>query len=407
MLGKTQYLYPINDTVTEILTDSAHSPSSRIKSLDILRGAAIIGVITVHIMFGMGRGVDGDVAAGFNVAELVYAGLPMFMVITGYFYRSGRRYIDNVKHRVVPVILVLIISTVFLTSIMYGYMWVLGYDLSNYDLFNDIMTIIIGKECFNTIGVDGFTAGAVLAPYDISAGYYYLQILTVGLLIFYAIADHVLDDWRKTVTAIFALLSMTALYLELVNIQLPFSAQLGPVVASFLLLGALMGRYNVANFIENGYHERKYWLIFGAFIIAAVASVILFPSGMNLYNSKFGANGALSVFTFLFLSITCGAVLWYITALLIKVPVVSAIFTYAGLNSIILFTQHMFVAKLITAPFYTLGTKYWVTVDSIGMRFVILMVTLGLLFGMCHFLHRLRNDVPDETADDDTTYASR
>ena len=388
------------------MTDSAHSPNSRIKSLDILRGAAIIGVITVHIMFGMGRGVDGDVAGGFNVAELVYAGLPMFMVITGYFYKSGRKYIDNVKHRVVPVILVLIISTVFLTSIMYGYMWVLGYDLSSYDLFSDIMTIIIGKECFSTIGVDGFTAGAVLAPYDISAGFYYLQILTVGLLIFYAIADHVLDDWRKTVTAMFALLSMTALYLELVNIQLPFSAQLGPVVASFLLLGALLGRYNVAYYIENGYHYKKYWIIFFGFVIAAVASVILFPSGMTLYNSKFGSNGALSVFTFLFLSTTCGAVLWYITAFLIKVPVVSTIFTYAGLNSIILFTQHMFIAKLITAPFYTIGTEFWVTVDSLGMRFVILMATLGLLFGLCHFVHRLK-DVPEENVDDDATYASR
>ena len=357
-------------------------------------------------MFGAGRGVDGDVAGGFNVAELVYAGLPMFMVITGYFYKSGRSYMDNVKHRVVPVILVLIISTVFLTSIMYGYMWVLGYDLGSYDLFDDIMTIIIGKECFSTIGVDGFTAGAVLAPYDISAGFYYLQILAVGLLIFYAIADHVLDDWRKTVTAMFALLSMTALYLELVNIQLPFSAQLGPVVATFLLLGALMGRHNVANFIENGYRQAKYWIVFAAFLGAAVASVILFPSGMNLYNSRFGSNGALSVFTFLFLSITCGAVLWYITAFLIRVPVVSTIFTYAGLNSIILFTQHMFIAKLITAPFYTIGTEYWVTVDSIGMRFVILMATLGLLFGLCHFVHRLKT-VPDENVDEDATFASR
>ena len=355
-------------------------------------------------MFGAGRGVDGDVAGGFNVAELVYAGLPMFMVITGYFYKSGRSYMENVKHRVIPVLLVLVISTVFLTSIMFAYMWALGYDLSSYDLFEDIMTILIGKECFNTIGVDGFTAGAVLAPYDISAGYYYLQILAVGLLIFYAVADHVLDDWRKTVTAILALLSMTALYLEVVNLQLPFSAQLGPVVASFLLLGALLGKYRVADFIENGYREKRYWIILALFTVAAVASVILFPSGMTLYNSKFGANGALSVFTFLFLSVTCGTVLWFITALLIRVPIVSTVFTYAGMNSIILFTQHMFIAKLITAPFYTIGTEYWVTVDSLGTRFIILMATLTLLFGLCHFLHRLFRDVSEENAEDDVTF---
>ena len=389
------------------MKDSAHSPSNRIRSLDILRGAAIIGVITVHIMFGMGRGVDGDVAAGFNIAELIYAGLPMFMVITGYFYKSGRGYIDNVKHRVVPVVLLLIISTVFLTSLMYGYMWMLGYDLGGYDLFNDILTIIIGKESFNIIGSEGFTAGAVLAPYDISAGFYYLQILTVGLLIFYALADYVIDDWRKCVTAIFALFSFTALYLETVNIQLPFSAQIGPVVAAFLLLGAMLGRYNVAYYIENKYREPKYWLVFGIILVCAIASVILFPTGMNLYNSKFGSNGILSVFTFLITSILCGAVLWYLATFIIKAPVVSRIFTYAGLNSIVLYILHMFVAKLITAPFYDIGTEYWMTVDSITARFAILIATLVILFGLAHFINRVKSDLKDENLDESTIYTSR
>ena len=362
-------------------------------------------------MFGMGKGVDGDVAAGFNVAELIYAGLPMFMVITGYFYKSGRSYMDNVKHRVVPVILLLIVSTVFLTSLMYGYMWMLGYDLSGFDLVDDILTIIVGKESFSTIGSDGFTAGAVIAPYDISAGFYYLQILTVGLLIFYALADYVIDDWRKCVTAIFALMGFTALYLDTINIQLPFSAQIGPVVAAFLLLGAMLGRYNVAYYIENKYREPRYWLVFGIILVCAVASVILFPTGMNLYNSKFGSNGTLSVFTFLTVSVFCGAVLWYVATFLIRVPVVSAIFTFAGLNSIVLYILHMFVAKLITAPFYDIGTEYWMTVDSMAARFTILIATLVILFGLAHFINRAKSDLKDENLeeniDENGIYTSR
>ena len=43
---------------------------------------------------------------------------------------------------------------------------------------------------------------------------------------------------------------------------------------------------------------------------------------------------------------------------------------------------------------------------SIGMRFMILMATLGLLFGLCHFVHRLKT-VPDENVDEDATFASR
>ncbi len=349
-------------------------------------------------MFGAGRGVDG-VGGDFNIAELVYAGLPMFMVITGYFYKSGRSYMENVKHRVVPVILVLFVSTVVLTSVMYAYMWVIGYDLGGYDLVNDILSILVGKGCFGTIGSDGFTAGGVLAPYDISAGFYYLQILAVGLLIFYAIADRVLDDWRKTVVAIVALFSVTAAYLGFVNIQMPFYAQLGPIVAAFLLFGALLGRYRVAEYIENGYREAKYWIIFFSLMIVAVTFVVLFPSGMNLYNSKFGANGAWSVFTFLLLSLSCGTILLYVAAFLIRVPIVSTAFTFAGMNSIILFTQHMFVAKLVSAPFYDIGTEYWITIDSMGVRFALLMVTLVLLFGLAHLMNRLSDDLPEENID--------
>ena len=93
-------------------------------------------------MFGAGRSVDG-VGGDFNIAEFAYAGLPMFMVISGYFYKRGKGYIDNVKHRVIPVIITLVISAVFLTSMMYGYLWILGYDLSGYDLSSDIIEIII------------------------------------------------------------------------------------------------------------------------------------------------------------------------------------------------------------------------------------------------------------------------
>jgi len=372
---------------------------SRIKSLDILRGAAIIGVIAVHIMFGAGRGVDG-VYGGFNFAELIYAALPMFMVITGYLYKSGKDFRTNVKHRVVPLIVTLVVATVVLTCAMYVYLWLLGYDLTQYDLLGNIIEIIVGKACFQEIGAAGYSAGLVLAPYDISAGFYYLQILAVGLIIFYAIADSVLDNWKHCVIAILSLLSMTGLYLTTINAQLPFSAQLGPVVAAFLLTGALLRKYNVAEYIENGYREKKYWVIFACLVALSAVCILHIPSGMNIYNSLFGAYGGWSVFPYLVLSMSCGLVLMYLAALIMRVPVVSDIFRFAGVNSIVLFTLHMFVAKLIVAPFTTIGTEYWITVESLSMRFVILIVTLAIVFAFIAFMNRTSEEIEDSDVED-------
>ena len=314
----------------------------------------------------------------------------MFMVISGYLYKAGRSYKWNVMHRVVPLIIVLVASTVILTSLMYGYMYILGYDLSSYDLLSDIWTVIIGKGCFENMGAEGFTSGYILAPYDISAGYYYLQILAVGCLIFYAIVDHVVGDWRQCTIAIVSLMCVTGLYMEAINIQLPFSAQLGPVVAAFLLFGALLRRYNVAEYIENGYHEKKYWIIFFALFAVAMTCIVLFPSGMKIYNTTFGSHGAWSVLTFLALSISCGIVLWYIIALVIRIPIVSDIFTFAGVNSLILYTWHTFIAKLYAAPFYTMGTEYWITMDSMATRFSLLIATLITIFAVIMILGRIK-----------------
>ena len=72
----------------DTLAGTLDATNGRIRSLDLLRGAAIIGVIIIHILFGLGRGYD--VVWRLNPTEFLYAGLPMFMVITGYLHRPGK-----------------------------------------------------------------------------------------------------------------------------------------------------------------------------------------------------------------------------------------------------------------------------------------------------------------------------
>ena len=317
---------------------------------------------------------------GVSVAEFLYAALAMFMIISGYLYKKGKHYRTNITTRVVPILVVLAFSTILFTTLMYGYLFILGYDLSQYDLFEEIAEVLIGKSCFQNVHDPGYYAGYVASPFDISAGYYYLQILAVGYVIFFAIADLVLDDWRKCVAAIVSLFAIAGLYVEFIGIQLPFTAQIGPVVAGFLLIGALMRKYDFALFMENGFHNRFYWLMILSAAIIGLICVMDFPTGMCLYNSHFGDYGSWSIITFVIHALSCGTVLWFIAVVLIKVPIVSDTFRIAGIASIILYSMHMFIAELITAPLHTLGTDYWITLDTLGDRLVLLIVTLSVLY---------------------------
>ena len=367
-----------------------------------MRGAAIVGVITVHIMFGAGRSPDG-VNDSLSIAEFLYAGLAMFMVISGYLYKKGKDFRTNMVTRVVPILIVLAFSTILFTTLMYGYLYILGYDLGGYNLLEEIGKVLVGKSAFQNIHAAGYTAGQVLSPFDISAGFYYLQILAVGYLIFFAVADRVLGDWRKCLAVIVGLFAVAGLYTEFIGIQLPFTAQIGPVVAAFLLIGALLKEYNFAEFMEHGFHTKKYWIMIISMAIIGLICIKYFPTGMSLYNSNFGSYGSLSVITFPIHAISCGIVLWFIAVLLIRIPIVSDIFRIAGIASIVLFSMHMFIAKLISAPFYTVGTDYWITIDSLGDRFVLLIVTLSILYLITFWLYGLKRTLGQEV---DTDYSA-
>ena len=299
--------------------------NGRVQSIDILKGAAIIGVVFAHIMF-IQNSEDIERSAGltFNIGELFYAGLPMFLVMSGYFYRPNALWL-NIRKRVLPLVIGLIACTVGLTVIMYYYLDFLGYDLTDSDLWGDIAQIIIGKGCFEDIYGPTFDGEAILDVYEISLPFYFLQIMAVGYLIFFPIADFALKNWKRMIGTVLVLLTIVCVYMELVHIQLPFYAQLGPLAAALYLVGAFMGRYKVADYLEQGYHEKRYWKIFAIIFIVAMLSIIFIPTNMDLIDSEFGDHGGFSVYTFMITSLSCGMVLFFGAALATHIKPVSKI----------------------------------------------------------------------------------
>ena len=173
-------------------------------------------------------------------------------------------------------------------------------------------------------------------------------------------------------------------------------------MAAFLLIGALMKQYDFALFMENGFQKKSYWLMLLSMAVIGMICIAYFPTGMCLYNSHFGDYGSWSIISFCIQSLSCGIVLWFIAVVLIRVPIASDIFRIAGIASIILYSMHMFIAKMIMAPFQPLGTEYWITLDSLMDRLALLIVTLSILYLITFGLYRLKKTLGEST---DTEYS--
>jgi len=362
--------------VAALSDEATGQTNGRVKSIDMLKGAAIIGVVLAHLMFIQNAVyVETERDLLYTLAELPYAGLPMFLVLSGYFYKS-RPLMYNLKRKVFPLIIALIVAVVVLTVLMYCYLSILGYDLSQSDLWGDIAQIIIGKGAFKDIHSSAFDGEMILDVYEVTLPFYFLQIMAVGFLIFYPIADFALKDLKRLIGTILVLLTIVCVYMELVHVQLPFYAQLGPLVASLYLVGAYMGQYKVADYLEHGRHEKKYWKIFGVIAVIAVISMFLFPTNKALIYSEFGDYGGYSVYTFMITSLSCGMVLFFLAALATHVHPVCKILSIPGRESLPIFALHMFVAKALVAPFVQLDTVSWIPIKSLPITLVLSIFTV-------------------------------
>ncbi len=368
------------------MSDPKTVTDPRIRSVDVLKGAAIIGVVFAHLMF-FGGSVDSD--TGMDLGEFFYAALPMFIVMSGYFHRPERGILNNLKKRVLLIFVVIIVFTIGLNLLMYGYMCLLGYDLDSSELLDNIIEMVLGKGCFQDINDPGYTGTDILAPYEVSHPYYFLQILAVGSIIFYLVADWALKDVKRVLASVIILTSITALYMEFIHVQLPFLAQLGPLVAAYLLIGASLGKNNVADYLENGYREKRYWIIFMAFTIIAIVLIYLFPTHMALIYSEFGDYGGWSCYTFMLISVTAGMSLFYLAALASKIPLISQTLCRLGRDSLWIFLLHVFIAKLMVAPFAEIQAHPLFPIEDPMMCILLAIITIVAIELMIEVKNRM------------------
>ncbi len=371
------------------MTDS----SGRFVSVDVLKGMLIIGIVFVHIVIvrmdvllsgadAAGTGVLSDnlAGAGSLVIQALYLGLMAFFIISGYFYRPGRGFKDNMKKRLPQMIIVPAICAVVLPSITYCIMAVCGKAPGPEDLITAFQWGFGLNGVFTSY--DGFSVHPMCGG---CIGYYYIWAMLWGFIIFYAVADYVHDDWRKIAAAIIVLLIITLLLKEFLPVKLPMYAQLGPIAAAFMLVGMAVGKYDLIEKVERfSLLSGRSWALFLGPLIAVIVLVAIFSPGTDFPAMGFGDFGGYSVFIYFVEAKAMFVVLLHVAQLFSHMIGINRMFRTAGRHSLGLLLLHGSLATMMIVPFYDLPNSDWFP-DEMGLvpSLIVAVLSIVLSIAIC------------------------
>jgi len=383
--------------------------NQRLRSVDILKGILIVAVVFVHLLISRSDilvtaadaasigGSEGSPGIASLVIQALYLGLMFFFIFSGYFYRPGRGFVANMKKRSIQLVVALSICAIILPMIIYGLMAICGKAPDMEDLLSAFQW--------------GFGLNGVFEPYDVftphplcggSVGYYYLWGMFWGFLIFYFLADHVYDDWKKSVVAIITLLVITLLLREFFPVKLPMYAQMGPIAAAFMLTGMMMAKMKLIERIESfdPTSRYSYSLLFGSLIIVVVM-VYLFPPGLEFDYLNFGEFGGYSVIPYYIEAVAMFIFMTHLAMVLYKVIGLRQMFTVCGQHTLGILLLHGPIATMMIVPFYDLSSGSWFP-DTMGLipSVIVTIVTIVVCLLICIYgktlLGRLMGAEPPE-----------
>ena len=364
--------------------------TGRIDILDLYKGMAILGVIITHLVL-LQNGTDGYSNEPSAFVQFMYAGLIMFIVVSGYFYKPGRSYMENVRRRVVPLFVMFVVLTILMTVILYLYLIALGYDLSQYSLADVLLTAVLGKgyAFVDFTSPEFLPYTHMMAPFQATIQMYYLGVLCIAYLIFFAVVDRVIGDWRKMLATALILFFISSAYIEFVHLQTPMYIHYAPMFAGFLMVGAILKKFDFALFLQNGLRDRRYWIGFVIAIAIAALMLFLFPANTEITIGVIGDYGIFSVFTFAAVALSCGIVQLFASAILLRLPIWNRLFIHMGKEVLPLFLYHMLVCKMLIAPFVTLDTTQQIPLPA-GEALIAAFATVAVILVLTYFYRKLR-----------------
>ena len=128
--------------------------SYRVKSADVLKGAGIIAIVFIHILTqGEPNGANSSMTGYPFFFDVTYAGLMMFFLFQGYFYKPQSGYRNNMRKRAIQLVPPFVVCGIVLTLIMAGWGNIYGYPTNPDELIN-ALTIALTNNALRPIEIE-------------------------------------------------------------------------------------------------------------------------------------------------------------------------------------------------------------------------------------------------------------
>lgn len=339
----------------------------RVFTVDALKGLAILVVVFYHLL------APSPVKNVLNhITEII---IILFFITSGYFYRPGRRTLgENIATRA---------KATMIPFVTYGVgFWAIGtvcLVISKTETFMEgiwCLRNFFGGAIWNRViqGWFGWEYHKLGSNYMFLADFWFLIALLLSSILFFLIADQVLDSWKKSIVCVVLLFAASGV-MKALNVDLPYNLQLVPFWTAFILLGAMAGQKKL---IENPPVTGAAGWITGIVLLAGgiVISMLKEPS-MNLFRGSFGENEPVQMLLIIAETVLTFAGLALLFRLVENAGLRMVELAWLGSHSLIIFLGHMFIAWVISG-ITGFSLRYGETVEA-GVVGQSVLVALGSL----------------------------
>ncbi|MBE6526619.1 MAG: acyltransferase [Thermoplasmata archaeon] len=370
-----------------LLPDMEESEAgSRLSLVDIFKGVVITLVVLTHVLFAMNGDSESPV-----IFQCLFLGLFGFMLLSGYFYRPGRGFVANMKKRFFQLAVALTVCTVVITALSYVWCVVWGQNVDSDDFVNALSLGMALNKSFVPLDSGVTWSGCMNC-----IGYYYIWAMLVAFVVFYALADHVIDDWKRSIAALAVLVVAACALRELYPYGLPFYAHISLAAASFMMAGAMAAKVRLIERVQDfRWGSWRFWALFLGSLAAGIILVAIFPPGTKITRAYYGEYGGYSFLSYFVEVLLINTAYLCMAAIVVKVRPVTRLLSSIGRHTFGILLFHGFVVAFLTIPFFTFGPDDWLPAELISSdKVLIFFATMVICMAICVYgpvlLERIR-----------------
>jgi fucose 4-O-acetylase-like acetyltransferase len=368
---------------------------NRSQTADIVKGMAIINVVFYHLVH---REKDGLVDLA--IRESIYLAIPLFFLISGYFYSYKKRTVkDSIKHRIKNLLLPAVISMAVLLLIGLVYFhFVYKYTFDKW--LGDVLFTYLRPEFvqhFTMKWGDGGQLFFNLSPV------WFIWTMFFSALVFFPAAEIAFKSFIHYIVT-FLVLFATGSALYLLFPPMPWSITLAPMYAAIMLLGAGLRHVDL---LENRIFPAWFRAIATLGCIVLHVSIFRFCGTDAIYTGNIGSHGILGCALFIVETVLGGYAMFNIADLFDQAGIVGISFGWIGMHSFDIMIFHCFFGGIVADLLWATnkpGPAWYQEMTPAVLTTSIISFVMGLVLSMAvcalkdsrKAMKRNEEDIPED-----------